>query len=95
MAKGILPIALGEATKTIPYIHEKNKTYLFAIKFGEQTDTDDATGKIIGKSDRKPDIDQIKSVLHDYVGPINQIPPIYSAKKNLMELDPMNSPEKG
>ena len=81
MAKGILPIALGEATKTIPYIHEKNKTYLFAIKFGEQTDTDDATGKIIGKSDRKPDIDQIKSVLHDYVGPINQIPPIYSAKK--------------
>ena len=81
MAKGILPIALGEATKTVPYIHEKNKTYLFAIKFGEQTDTDDATGKIIGKSDRKPDIEQIKSVLHDYVGPINQIPPIYSAKK--------------
>ena len=56
MAKGILPIALGEATKTVPYIHEKNKTYLFAIKFGEQTDNDDATGKIIGKSDRKPDI---------------------------------------
>ncbi len=81
MAKGILPIALGEATKTVPYIHEKNKTYLFAIKFGEQTDTDDATGKIIGKSDRKPDIDEIKSLLHDYVGPINQIPPIYSAKK--------------
>ncbi len=81
MAKGILPIALGEATKTVPYIHEKNKTYLFTVKFGEQTDTDDATGKIIGKSDRKPDIDEIKSVLHDYVGPINQIPPIYSAKK--------------
>tara|TARA_Y100000992_G_scaffold280142_1_gene226954 strand:- start:374 stop:1288 length:915 start_codon:yes stop_codon:yes gene_type:complete len=81
MAKGILPVALGEATKTVPYIHEKNKTYLFAIKFGVQTDTDDATGKIIGKSDRKPDIDQIKSVLQDYVGPINQIPPIYSAKK--------------
>tara|TARA_B100000927_G_scaffold291508_1_gene294083 strand:+ start:137 stop:1051 length:915 start_codon:yes stop_codon:yes gene_type:complete len=81
MATGILPIALGEATKTVPFIHEKNKTYLFAIKFGEQTDTDDATGKIIGKSDRKPDINEIKSVLNSYVGPIEQIPPIYSAKK--------------
>jgi len=81
MATGILPIAIGEATKTIPYIHEKNKTYLFTIKFGEQTDTDDATGKIIGNSHRKPDIHEINSVLNDYVGPIKQIPPIYSAKK--------------
>ena len=81
MATGILPIAIGEATKTIPYIHEKNKTYLFTIKFGEQTDTDDATGKIIGNSHGKPDIHEINSVLNDYVGPIKQIPPIYSAKK--------------
>ena len=81
MATGILPIAIGEATKTIPYIHEKNKTYLFTIKFGEQTDTDDATGKIISNSHRKPDIHEINSVLNDYVGPIKQIPPIYSAKK--------------
>lgn len=81
MATGILPIAIGEATKTVPYIHEKNKTYLFAIKFGEQTDTDDATGKIIGKSDKKPDINEIKLLLHNYVGLVKQIPPIYSAKK--------------
>ena len=81
MATGILPVALGEATKTVPYIHEKNKTYLFTIKFGEQTDTDDATGKIIKKSDIKPDVAEIKSVLSSYVGPIRQIPPIYSAKK--------------
>ena len=59
----------------------KNKTYLFTIKFGEQTDTDDATGKIISNSHRKPDIHEINSVLNDYVGPIKQIPPIYSAKK--------------
>ena len=81
MATGILPVALGEATKTVPYIHEKNKTYLFTIKFGEQTDTDDATGKIIKKSDTKPDVAEIKSVLSSYVGRIRQIPPIYSAKK--------------
>ena len=59
MATGILPVALGEATKTVPYMHEKNKTYLFTIKFGDQTDTDDATGKIIKRSNKKPDINEI------------------------------------
>ena len=81
MATGILPVALGEATKTVPYIHEKNKTYLFTIKFGDQTDTDDATGKIIKRSNKKPDVNEIKSVLSNYIGPIKQIPPVYSAKK--------------
>ena len=81
MATGVLPIAIGEATKTVPYIHKKNKTYKFNIKFGISTETDDSMGKIIETSHNIPDIKDINKFVLSYTGYINQVPPIYSAKK--------------
>ena len=62
MATGVLPIAIGEATKTVPYIHKKNKTYKFNIKFGISTETDDAMGKIVDTSHNIPDINDINKL---------------------------------
>lgn len=81
MATGVLPIAIGEATKTVPYIHKKNKTYKFNIKFGVSTDSDDSMGKIIETSNNIPNINDVTQFLLTYTGYINQVPPIYSAKK--------------
>ena len=80
-ATGVLPIALGEATKTIPHIMDEIKSYHFCIKFGEATDTDDATGEIIYKSKKRPDDDAISALLPKYTGFIEQKPPNYSAIK--------------
>ena len=80
-ATGVLPIALGEATKTIPHIMDEIKSYHFCIKFGEATDTDDATGEIIYKSNKRPDDDKISALLPKYTGFIEQTPPNYSAIK--------------
>ena len=80
-ATGVLPIALGEATKTIPHIMDEIKSYHFCIKFGEATDTDDATGQIIYKSNKRPDDDKISALLPKYTGFIEQKPPNYSAIK--------------
>ena len=80
-ATGVLPIALGEATKTIPYIMDEIKSYQFCIKFGEATDTDDETGEIIQKSSKRPDDDEIHAKLDKYIGLIEQIPPNFSAIK--------------
>jgi len=80
-ATGVLPIALGEATKTIPHIMNDIKSYQFCIKFGEATDTDDATGQIIYKSNKRPDDDKISALLPKYTGFIEQKPPNYSAIK--------------
>ena len=80
-ATGVLPIALGEATKTIPHIMDEIKSYHFCIKFGEATDTDDATGEIIHKSKKRPDDDKISALLPKYTGFIEQTPPNYSAIK--------------
>ena len=80
-ATGVLPIALGEATKTIPYIMDEIKSYQFCIKFGEATDTDDETGEIIQKSSKRPDDDEIHAKLDEYIGLIEQIPPNFSAIK--------------
>ena len=80
-ATGVLPIALGEATKTIPHIMDEIKSYHFCIKFGEATDTDDATGEIIYKSNKRPDDDKISALLPKYTGFIEQKPPNYSAIK--------------
>ena len=80
-ATGVLPIALGEATKTIPHIMNDIKCYHFCIKFGEATDTDDATGQIIYKSNKRPDDDKISALLPKYTGFIEQKPPNYSAIK--------------
>ncbi len=81
MCTGVLPIALGEATKLISFIQNKNKKYSFTIKWGESTDTDDIEGKVIEKSDVRPNTFQINKVLNLFIGKINQIPPIYSAIK--------------
>jgi tRNA pseudouridine55 synthase len=80
-ATGVLPIALGEATKTIPYIMDELKSYQFCVKFGEATDTDDATGKIIQTSNKRPLDDQISAMLSKYTGLIKQTPPNFSAIK--------------
>ena len=80
-ATGVLPIALGEATKTIPHIIDEMKSYHFCVKFGEATDTDDATGEIINTSNNRPKDDKISALLPKYTGFIEQTPPNYSAIK--------------
>jgi tRNA pseudouridine55 synthase len=80
-ASGILPIALGEATKTVPYAMDCLKTYRFAIRWGEARSTDDAEGGIVAVSDRRPSIDDIRRALPSFVGAIQQVPPAFSAIK--------------
>ena len=81
LACGILPIALGEATKTIPYIQDSLKTYEFTITWGEQRSTDDSEGDIIAQSDVRPSREDIISALPAFIGEIEQIPPQFSAIK--------------
>jgi tRNA pseudouridine55 synthase len=81
LASGILPIAIGEATKTIPFAQDRIKTYLFTVTWGEQRDTDDAEGKVIGTSENRPLLDAIQNVLGEFTGTITQIPPRFSAIK--------------
>lgn len=81
LASGILPIALGEATKTIPYIQDGMKTYEFTVSWGEQRSTDDSEGDVIASSDVRPSLEQIKSALPAFIGEIEQIPPKFSAIK--------------
>ncbi len=80
-ATGILPIALGEATKTIPFVQDRLKTYEFEITWGEQRDTDDREGDVIGTSDVRPAKADIEALLPDFTGEIEQTPPRYSAIK--------------
>lgn len=80
-ATGVLAIALGEATKTIPYITDALKSYTFTMRFGQATTTDDAEGEVTDTSDRRPTDDEIKSALGAFVGEIQQIPPQVSAVK--------------
>ena len=81
LASGLLPIALGEATKVISFIQDKQKCYSFTIKWGETTETDDLEGAILERSEVRPDIKQINSVIPSFIGQILQKPPIYSAIK--------------
>jgi tRNA pseudouridine55 synthase len=81
LASGILPIALGEATKTVPWLMEADKTYLFTIRWGVSTDTQDREGKVTAESDLRPDATAIAEALKDFVGEIKQIPPQFSAVK--------------
>lgn len=81
LASGMLPIALGEATKTVPYVMDGAKTYRFTVTWGAQTNTDDLEGEVIGTSDNRPDRDAILAALADYTGEIEQVPPAYSAVK--------------
>ena len=80
-ATGVLAVALGEATKTVPYITDALKAYEFGVRFGQATNTDDAEGEVIAESDMRPDDDQIKSALGAFVGDIQQVPPKFSAVK--------------
>ena len=81
MGTGVLPVAIGEATKLISFIQNKNKKYTFTVKWGESTDTDDIEGKVLERSIIRPKTDQIEKVLSSFLGKIDQIPPIYSAIK--------------
>lgn len=81
LATGVLPIALGEATKTVPYIMDAQKTYRFTAKWGASTSTDDGEGEVIASSDKRPRRDEIEAVLNQFTGEIEQIPPQFSAVK--------------
>lgn len=81
LATGILPIAMGEATKTVPYVMDSSKAYRFTLRFGEARDTDDAEGEVIATSDRRPTDAEIEAALPAFVGTIMQRPPNYAAVK--------------
>ncbi len=81
LATGVLPIALGEATKTVPYLMEADKTYRFTIKWGETTASFDREGAVTATSDVRPTTDQVRAALPVFVGQVMQVPPIYSAIK--------------
>lgn len=81
LATGILPIALGEATKTMPFITDGAKGYRFSIRWGAETDTCDLEGKVTGSSDHRPTQAQAMDALATFTGSIDQTPPIYSAIK--------------
>jgi tRNA pseudouridine55 synthase len=81
LAEGVLPIALGEATKLAGRMLDASKVYEFTIRFGEETDTLDTEGAVIERSERLPTVDEIAAVLPRFTGPIEQVPPAYSALK--------------
>lgn len=80
-ATGVLAIALGEATKTVPYVTDALKAYEFTIRLGQATNTDDAEGEIIATSDLRPSDEEIKEALSAFIGDIEQVPPQFSAVK--------------
>ncbi|MCT4372963.1 tRNA pseudouridine(55) synthase TruB [Yangia mangrovi] len=80
-ATGVLAVALGEATKTVPYITDAMKAYRFIVRLGQATNTDDAEGEILRESAERPSDEEIKEALHQFVGDIQQVPPQFSAVK--------------
>ena len=81
LATGVLPIAIGEATKLAGRMLDGDKVYDFTIRFGEQTDTLDAEGEVVATSDVRPTREAVETVLARFTGPIEQVPPAYSALK--------------
>jgi tRNA pseudouridine55 synthase len=81
LATGVLPIALGEATKTVPYAVDGVKAYEFAVRWGAETDTDDAEGRVLATSERRPTAAEIEAILPEFRGEIMQTPPQFSAIK--------------
>ena len=81
LASGVLPIALGEATKLCGRMLDATKSYDFTIRFGEETDTLDAEGEVVATSDVRPTLGQMEAVLPRFTGEIEQVPPAYSALK--------------
>ena len=80
-ATGVLAVALGEATKTVPYITDALKAYTFTVRLGQSTNTDDAEGEVIASSDDRPTDEEIKAALPTFLGDIMQVPPQFSAVK--------------
>jgi tRNA pseudouridine55 synthase len=81
LATGVLPIAFGHATKTVPYVMDGTKLYRFTLALGEARDTDDADGQVIETSDVRPTDDRLRAALPPFRGDILQVPPIFSAIK--------------
>jgi tRNA pseudouridine55 synthase len=81
LASGLLPIALGEATKTVPFVMDGQKSYRFTVRWGEERDTDDSEGRTTAHSDDRPTPERIRALLPRFTGTIEQIPPRYSAIK--------------
>ena len=81
LATGVLPIALGEATKLAGRMLDSDKLYEFGVRFGLQTDTLDLEGKPVAESDARPTLAQVEAILPRFTGPIRQVPPAYSAIK--------------
>jgi tRNA pseudouridine55 synthase len=80
-ATGVLAVALGEATKTVPYVTDALKAYAFTVRLGQSTTTDDAEGEVTGESAIRPDDAAIKEALHAFAGDVMQVPPAFSAVK--------------
>ncbi len=80
-ATGVLAVALGEATKTVPYITDALKCYEFSVRLGQATNTDDTEGEVTATSETRPSDDDIKAALGGFVGDIQQVPPKFSAVK--------------
>ena len=81
LASGVLPIAIGEATKVAGRMLDATKQYAFTIRFGEETDTLDAEGQVVAISDVHPTAEDVGNILPQFTGPIEQVPPVYSALK--------------
>jgi tRNA pseudouridine55 synthase len=81
LASGCLPIALGDATKTVSFVMDGRKAYRFTVRWGEERDTDDAEGRVVASSDARPTSAAIMALLPGFVGAIEQVPPRFSAIK--------------
>jgi tRNA pseudouridine55 synthase len=81
LASGCLPIALGEATKTVPFVMDGRKSYRFSVRWGEERDTDDAEGRVVAASDTRGSAVDIRKLLRQFTGSIEQVPPRFSAIK--------------
>jgi len=81
LASGGLPVALGEATKTVPFVMDGRKRYRFTVRWGEERDTDDSEGRVVATSEQRPSEDAIRALLPRFTGLIEQVPPRFSAIK--------------
>jgi len=81
LASGILPIAFGEATKTVPFVQDGEKAYRFTVTWGAETNTDDSDGTVVHTSDLRPSQQQVADLLPRFIGTIQQEPPAFSAIK--------------
>ncbi len=81
LASGVLPVAFGEATKTVPFVQDGRKAYRFTVRWGAETDSDDSDGTVTRTSELRPTVDQIAALLPEFIGVILQTPPAFSAIK--------------